>query len=309
MKRYFLPALFALMFTVSSAFAHKALIVHTQEHDIAQARQAVRGGFQDIVESPVTVEQFDYMEVDLVPNGFITMEPLVAEIYFRESVQGLEIEAKVYQQTQGPNGITRTICNTFGAVKGVYMIIEGAGMELDYEVGLRFTHEDDRGGFLNFNHLIQAIDEKLSGGMQAQVSIANYPQAGRVYTRSTNQSMSSLFQVIEDPSLQNYTHYVLFYQRDDGTVTGSDKSQLESWMGDVRKYVLQRNGPDLEDLFFGGSSQNTSNDQFQFVMTVNGNERILEIYENQGLASQKKSEIASAPPAHADFLDMPMPGF
>lgn len=284
------------------ALAHKPLIVHTGEHDVGRVREAIKGGFRDIIEAPVTAERFDYMEFQIVPNGIITMQEMVTEIHLRESVKGLEIEARVFSEKVGAGGRVRTPVSEFSALHGIFMLIEGAGMELDYDVGGRFVPKD-MGGFPSFNEMMKVLEDQLRGGMEATVSFADYPKVGRIYQRMTSSGGGALIQLVEDPSLPNYGHYLLIFQRD-GASSSGDQDMLAGWAGRVRR-LMGGNAPDLARLLAGEALHESNAGDFNIRYEKTGGDRALRVMEVPAVMQRKQQAIRSAPPRPPDFPLLP----
>jgi len=106
------------------------LEVETKSYDISAIREAVKGGFVDIIDAPLVQQTAEYMEFILTPNGFITNVEYRCIVTFHQGKAGIMIKAVPYDIVNGQ----RVEVLIFGVRKGVYLIIEGAAQEMDYDI-------------------------------------------------------------------------------------------------------------------------------------------------------------------------------
>ena len=107
------------------------LEVESKTQDLAGLQEAIKGGFEDIIQAPLIQRKADYMEFLLTPNGFITnIEYRCAITFYQGKKGGILIKAVPFDIVNGK----RVEVLTFGVRKGVYLGIEGAAQEMDYDV-------------------------------------------------------------------------------------------------------------------------------------------------------------------------------
>lgn len=251
-----LPASVILMASVLGMHAKELipLEVYTMQHDMAKVREAVRGGFEDIVGSPTLVNEFDYMQILLEPNGFITLEEHRCDIYFYETLEGLMIRAVPYDMVNGQ----KVEVTDFTTRKGVYMMIEGAAEELNYEVEIRQPIPEGIGGFLNFTPTMKLLSEELDGGQTPTISLANYPQTGRVY-RLLTPNGTGMVQLEEDPAAPDHCLRMWVVQElpagEPSRSVEQDMDVVRDWLKEIRDELLDDQGPKMHRVFFESQSE------------------------------------------------------
>ena len=120
------------------------LEVETKSPDLAGVQEALIGGFVDIIQATLEVQETDYMEFILTPNGFITNVEHRCAITFQSRKGGLMIKAVPFDVV---NGQAVEVLD-FGVRKGVFLIIEGAAQEMDYDIEM--AEMGGLGGFGGF---------------------------------------------------------------------------------------------------------------------------------------------------------------
>ena len=243
------------------------LEIHTKEHNIKKVRKAVKGGFKDIVGAPTEEEQFDYLKVRLMPNGFITTEEYICIVTFKETLEGLRIKAVPYDVENGKRREVKKLPTR----KGVFMIIEGAAQELNYGIEMgnpKGNTKNSSRKFNSFNEEIKSLDGLLEEGRPYTISIARYPRQGRVYRKLTPDK-TGLVQLVEHPRQHNKTLRLWVVQTLPGNGSGRGADRNTKIVGEWLESIGEKYMDDddlLPERFFKNSQANFQKAPWQVVI-------------------------------------------
>lgn len=278
-----------LLFLLSNALSANdapPLEVYTKVHDLEMVREAVRGGFEDIVGSPTLVSEGAYMQILLEANGFITLQEHLCDIIFQETVDGLKIIAIPYDQVGGQ----KVEVMDFTTRKGVYMMIEGAAEELNYEAESRMPIPEGLGGFLNFTFEIKRLSQILEGGQAPVIHFANYPQQGRIF-QLVSPSGVGMVMVEENPIATNHV-LRLWVVEDLNGGSSPDSRLIQKWLDEIRDEVLD-GGPKIYKMFHDQDSDSYTHNGFDVVLSTQPNgggvKKSLLVQDNPSVSASKQA--------------------
>lgn len=268
------------------------LEVYTQEHDLGKVREAVRGGFLDVVGSPTVAERDDYLKIRLMANGFITMQEHFCEITFEETLDGLKITAVPYDMVEE----RKIEVEDFATRKGVYLMIEGAAEELNYEVEMHRKAPDAPPGFQGFTVEMRRLKDLLEEGKEPMISLADYPRKGRV-CRIITPNYTGMVLLEEDPDSRRQDRcrclWVIQEQPrgEGGRAYKHDAKVIKDWLKALNEAYLEGEGPRIDRQFFGHRSELFSTSDYALELEVKGtNAGVTKILRFEELPSLKESK-------------------
>ncbi len=284
------------VFALNGVLSAKELIpleIITHVHDLGKVRNAIRGGFEDIVASPVVVNQGVYMQVRLEPNGFITMQEHKCDIHLVETIKGLKIIAIPYDEVGGK----KVEVTDFTVRKGVYMMIEGAAEELNYEAKKKTPIPANLGGFINFTLEMQRLVKELEKGQAPVVDVADFPKKGRTF-RLVTPNNSGMIQMEEDPAKPDQAIRLWVIQ---DMPTGEPPSPIKDdakiigkWIKELRSELLKGGGSgSLDKDFFVKPTDQFSAGGFDVSISnqpvANGTKKILLLQDSAPVKASKNA--------------------
>ena len=193
-------------------------------------KEIISAGFEDIIQSPTLIDEGAYMQVLLEPNGFITLKEHKCDIHLKETLEGLKIIAFPYDEV---NGQKKEVMD-FATRKGVYMMIEGAAEELNYEAEERTPYSDNAPGFNNFTKEIQRIHSLIGGSQQPTNPFCKLPNIRS--NLSTGYTVSTcLVQIEEDPNYPDHTLRLWVIEDiPSASQYGPDSKTVKNWISKIR---------------------------------------------------------------------------
>ncbi len=220
--------------------------VVVKAHDSRMVRNAISQQFSQVLASPTIVDNLDYMEIRLVPNGFLTFVELLLEIRLVETLEGMRIETSVVKEEDGQ----RIPVYEEDTQKVLYLLIEGVQYELHQWIESQPPPKTSRGGFLLFDEEMKRLEKRLGGG-PFEIMVAAYPKKGRLYKKTSAMAPELHLTLAENPARPGTVSSleISFLRPRGAAETARAQKELTQWLKTAENLYLEKAKTDLSALF------------------------------------------------------------